>query len=142
MWASAACTVHCLIAPALLLLAPTVAELWGHPASHALIALLVLPLAATVLRRGYVLHHKRWIAITTVLGAVCVLLGCVLPYMGASGEGGVAYTECCPQLLEDSDGGVQLHLPAASIATVLGSVLLIISHLGNLVSCRRCAAGY
>ena len=44
--ASTACTIHCLVAPLLFLFLPRLADVWAHPASHALVALFVLPMAA------------------------------------------------------------------------------------------------
>lgn len=146
IWASVACTIHCLIAPLLFLLAPAFASVWAHPASHAIIALFVLPAAATVLRRGYKVHRKRWIAVTTTLGGALILVGCVLPYVGSgaaghgSAEAAAACAECCPQLVESTDGDWSLNWPAASIVTVLGSVFLVASHMGNLVCTRRCCS--
>jgi len=141
IWASAACAVHCLIAPALFLLAPALAEVWANPASHAIIALVVLPVAATVLRRGFRLHRKAWIAVTTTVGILLILIGCVLPYLAETAVAAAgACTECCPHLLEGSDGELQLTLPPASIVTVLGSLFLVASHVGNLVYTRSCCS--
>ena len=68
VWASIACTAHCMAAPFLFILAPGFAGIWAHPGSHALIATLVLPLAVTIIRKGYKLHGRRWIAGATGLG--------------------------------------------------------------------------
>ena len=160
--ASIACAVHCMVAPLLFLAAPTFAGIWAHPSSHALIALLVVPLAGTVLFRGYRLHGRKWVAATALAGVACILVGSALPFLGdeepvradSASEGVVAAgTEeaaepvelfcdnCCPQLVEDENGETTLGWPPASIATVLGSMLLVACHLGNLVACRCCGAG-
>lgn len=139
VFASAACAVHCLAAPLLFLAVPSIAEVWSHPLSHAVIALLVLPLASTVLLRGYRTHHRHWIAATTLLGIGAVVVGCVLPYMGAESQAEECVTcACCLQVVEDEAGHSKLELPPASIATLIGSAFLIASHLGNLVHCRGC----
>lgn len=139
IWASAACAVHCFAAPLLFLLVPTLAGIWAHPASHVLIALLVLPLAGTVLLRGYRVHRRRWILTTTVLGGLAILVGCVLPYVSFGEVASAAsHTECCPHVAADAQGGLGFRLPPASIVTILGSVLLVVSHAGNLICGRRC----
>lgn len=144
VFASAACAVHCLAAPLLFLAVPAIADVWSHPLSHAVIALVVLPLASSVLLRGYRLHGRRWIAASTVIGIGAVIVGCILPYVGGPAESAVAAEEsatacaCCLQVVEDEAGGSKLEIPPASIATLIGSAFLVASHLGNLVSCRSC----
>ena len=145
--ASAACTIHCLIAPAFFLFLPRFATVWAHPASHALVALFVLPMAAPVIRHGYRRHGRSWVAGAAVVGIGCILVGSVLPYVGdddrpqeaALEDGASACTSCCPQIVEESPGEQRLVLPAASVVTVLGSLFLIGSHMGNLFACRCCA---
>ncbi len=144
VFASVACTVHCIAGPFLFLAVPTFAEVWSHPAAHALIALFVLPLAATVLLRGYRAHGRTWVAACAWVGVAFVLSGCVLPFVGteaAAAESG-ACASCCPQLVTSADGSgiAGVEWPPASIATVLGSVFLVAAHLGNLAYCRCCAA--
>jgi MerC mercury resistance protein len=141
--ASIACTVHCIAGPFLFLAAPTFADVWSHPAAHAVIALFVLPLAATVLLRGYHAHGKTWVAVCAWTGVAFILAGCALPFVGtevAAAEAGACAT-CCPQLVPsaEGDGIAGVTWPPASIATVLGSVFLVASHLGNLAYCRCCA---
>lgn len=142
-WASAACAVHCLVAPLLFLLAPAFAGVWAHPSSHVLIATLVLPLAGTVLLRGYRLHGRGWVAAAAAVGAGCILTGCVLPFLGggaSSGEAG-ACMDCCPQIVTDDAGATTIGWPAASVVTILGSLFLVASHLGNHLYCRCCNVG-
>lgn len=140
VFASVACAVHCLAAPLLFLAAPALGDLWAHPLSHALIALLVLPLAASVLWRGYRTHRKNWIAVSAVIGMSAVLLGCALPFTGAEAQASdaAACASCCLQVVEEQDGGFSLGLPPASIATLVGSFFLVACHLGNLTCCRFC----
>ncbi len=137
--ASVACAIHCLVAPLLFLTIPTIGGIWAHPCSHALIALIVLPLACTVLCRGYRIHRRAWVAGSALLGIGCVLLGCVLPFVGddPSPEAGEACASCCPQLVEDETGQASLGWPPASVATIIGSGFLLACHLGNFL-CRRC----
>jgi|MDSW01.3.fsa_nt_gb hypothetical protein len=135
VFASLFCAIHCLSAPLLFIFLPAFAEIWGHRSSHIIIALLVLPLASTVLFRGYRQHRRRWILITTVIGITAVLASCMLPYLAtASGESDV----CCPQIVTDDSDNLVLQFPPASLAAILGSVFLVISHTGNFVCCKKC----
>ena len=144
--ASVLCAAHCLAAPLLFLAVPSFAGVWAHPSSHALIAMLVLPLAGTVLLRGYRLHRKTWVASAAALGCGCVVVGCVLPFLDvgstvAAAETSSGCAECCPQLVEDEAGAWSLDWPPASVVSVIGSALLVVGHLGNLFCSRRCCVG-
>lgn len=141
--ASCACTVHCLAAPFLFLVLPAFAELWAHPASHALMALLVVPLALTVVIYGYRRHRVHWVLGAVVLGIAFILAGSALPYLSASElapaeEAVTACDHCCPSVVEDETGESQLHIPPAAIATVIGSLFLIAAHIGNWRGSRCC----
>ena len=144
VFASAACAVHCLVAPLLFLIVPSIAGVWSHPLSHAVIALVVLPLASSVLFKGYRLHGRRWVAASTMIGIGAVIIGCLLPYVGGAAEAAAVAEEtasscaCCLHVVEDEAGGSKLRIPPASVATLIGSAFLVASHLGNLVNCRRC----
>ena len=46
--ASVGCAIHCMVAPLLVVFAPTLGGWWVHPATHLLIAALVLPNANLV----------------------------------------------------------------------------------------------
>ena len=146
VWASTACAIHCLVAPLLFLAAPTFAGIWAHPSAHAIVAVLVLPLAGSVLFRGYRKHRRLWVALAAGIGAACIVIGCILPFVepgavtAASETAAVPHDNCCPQVLEDESGSTTLSWPPASIVTILGSVLLVASHLGNLTCCRSCDA--
>jgi len=143
VWASAACAVHCLAAPLLFLAAPAFAGICAHPLSHALFALLVLPLAGTVLLRGYRVHRRPWVAAAAVLGSGCILTGSLLPFLGIGAVAPEAGTcvECCPRLVPDGAEVTTLSWPLVSVVTILGSSLLTACHLGNLACCRRCGPG-
>lgn len=79
--ASAACAVHCLAAPLLLLFVPVLGGWWSHPAAHWLLAGLVLPLAGWVVLRGYQKHRRRVALVAVALGGGLVLAGAVLPHL-------------------------------------------------------------
>ena len=77
--ASVLCAIHCAAAPFLLLLLPAFGKIWAHPLSHILVAMLVVPLAAFSIRRGYLTHQKRWVLVTAYIGIFVVLTGAALP---------------------------------------------------------------
>lgn len=77
--ASVLCAIHCGLAPVLLIFLPTFGKIWAHPASHALVAIFIVPLAILSIYSGYKKHLKRWILVMTAIGVLCVLIGAVLP---------------------------------------------------------------
>ena len=79
--ASVACAAHCMVAPLIFLLLPKFASIWAHPASHALVALFVLPMAGTVLRSGYRKHGRKWVAASALIGIGLIVVGSALPYI-------------------------------------------------------------
>ena len=140
--ASVGCAIHCMVAPALLLIAPTLGGWWVHPATHLAIAALVIPVAASALWRGFGVHRRRWIVGVGSLGMVLVAIGVILPWIAPSGVSagaeGSACRDCCPTIVRDaSTGASSLRIPPASIVTILGGLALITAHIGNL----RCACG-
>jgi len=150
--ASTACAIHCLIAPVLFLTLPAFAEIWAHPASHALMAIWVVPMALTVVIHGYRKHRQKWVSAAALVGIACILTGSALPYLPADSNtltvdsldvDSVAMTtdgscDCCPSLVTDQAGDMSLHWPPAGIATVMGSGFLIVAHWGNRRCGRRC----
>ena len=76
---SVLCAIHCALAPVLLIFLPTFGKIWAHPASHALVAIFIVPLAGFSLLKGYRKHRKRWIVVSASVGIVFVLLGATLP---------------------------------------------------------------
>jgi hypothetical protein len=73
------CAIHCALAPILLIFLPTFGKIWAHPASHALVAIFIVPLAGFSLLKGYRKHRKRWIVVSAAVGIVFVLFGATLP---------------------------------------------------------------
>ncbi|MGA1488276.1 MAG: MerC domain-containing protein [Planctomycetota bacterium] len=143
-WASSACVVHCLVSPLFLLALPSFGRIWAHPASHALMALGVVPLGATVLIHGSRGGGRRWIRGAALAGILFVFAGSALPYLPSAPtslaeEGADSCDNCCPSVVVDESGERSLHLPPATIATILGSACLITAHLGNRRRvCIRC----
>ena len=77
--ASVLCAIHCAVAPVFLILMPTFGRIWAHPASHLLVALLVVPLAAFSIWKGYRDHQRRWIMVSAAIGILAVIVGAALP---------------------------------------------------------------
>ena len=145
-WASFACAIHCLAAPIVVLALPAFAQVWSHPASHALMAVAVVPLALAVVLSGYRKHRQRWILGAASLGIICVVTGSALPYLPVGEATAVAPVDgacdsCCPTIIQDASGTSRVYLPPASIVTLIGSLLLAGAHFGNRGACRRCERG-
>ena len=66
--ASVLCAIHCGLAPVLLIAMPAFGRIWAHPASHALVAIFIVPLAAFSIRKGYRAHGKRWVMVSAMIG--------------------------------------------------------------------------
>ncbi len=77
--ASVLCAIHCGLAPLLLIFLPAFGKIWAHPASHALVAIFIIPLAIFSIRKGYRNHSRHWVVALAVIGIICVLVGAVLP---------------------------------------------------------------
>ncbi len=137
--ASVGCAIHCMVAPLILLLAPTLGGWWVHPATHLLIAALVLPVAAMALLRGQRSHGRRWVYTLGLVGMGLVIVGVLLPFMASSGGAAAAgaHEACCPSMQRDAaTGAMTLSVPPASVVTLLGGIALITAHIGNLRGCR------
>jgi hypothetical protein len=91
--ASILCAIHCAVTPFLFLLAPAFGKVWAHPASHWLVALLVVPLAAVMLHRGFRRHRRTWIVACGMLGIFLVMAGAAIPYTSLGKEGGSSMCE-------------------------------------------------
>ena len=86
--ASVLCAIHCGLAPVLLILMPTFGKIWAHPASHALVALFIVPLAIFSIYKGFRLHRKPWVLSIAVVGIALVLIGAILPAFSHGRIGG------------------------------------------------------
>jgi len=164
--ASVLCAVHCAVTPLFLLFAPSFGRVWSHPASHWIVAVLVVPLASIMVVRGFRQHRQKWVVACGIVGVGLVLVGAAIPYLEDRGhvtssesaseedfvyvvgeeegtadepaEAGHCADSCCPSIVTKADGGIGLHIPAASIVTTLGGLALIVTHLGNLCGCAAC----
>ena len=79
VFASVLCAIHCAATPFLLLFLPVFGKVWSHPASHWIMALLVVPLAGVTVATGYKRHRRKWVIASGVLGIVFVLMGAAAP---------------------------------------------------------------
>ena len=77
--ASILCAIHCAAAPFSITFTTAFGKIWAHPLSHILVAMLVVPLAAFSIRRGYLTHQKKWVLVTAYIGIFVVLTGATLP---------------------------------------------------------------
>ena len=160
VFASALCAIHCAVTPFLLLALPAFGKVWAHPASHWAMALVVVPIAALMVSKGYQRHRRTWILVLGSLGIVLVLAGAIAPYVEGStnaaatpasvegtpaaangSEASTCTDSCCPTLEVQEDGTSRLHIPTASVLTTAGGLFLIATHVGNLCRCRSCANG-
>jgi len=127
--ASVLCAIHCGLAPVLLLTLPAFGKVWAHPASHALVAILIVPLAIFSIRRGFQGHRRRWVALVAGVGISCVLIGAILPALTpkksiptANQEGvvEVAALETCSE--EGCPAGYETGSEGDTTASALGCV--------------------
>lgn len=149
--ASTLCAIHCVVTPFLLMGMPAFGRIWAHPASHWVMALLVVPIAAFMMSKGYKRHRRAWILGIGTAGILFVLAGAVVPHFIQDGHahgaaplvadvhhGAVHTDECCPSVVQNDDGSKGLSIPATSILTTAGGLLLIVTHIGNICSCSSC----
>ncbi len=85
--ASVLCAIHCACTPILLILLPTFGKAWSHPATHWGMALIVIPIAVFMLKKGYRKHGKKWIVGLGVAGITFIIIGAILPYTEAATYG-------------------------------------------------------
>lgn len=99
--ASVLCAIHCGLAPVLFIFLPAFGKIWAHPASHALVALLIVPLAAFSIYKGYRIHRKRWVLISASIGVFFVVWGAVLPAFTA--ENGSSLEQTAAETMPPAD---------------------------------------
>ncbi len=78
--ASVFCAIHCAATPLLLLFAPAFGQLWAHPASHWIVALLVVPLAGVMVVHGFRRHRRIPVLAAGIVGMALVVAGAAVPY--------------------------------------------------------------
>lgn len=71
--------IHCALAPVLLIFLPTFGRIWAHSASHALVAIFIVPVAYFTVRKGYKVHKKLWVLSSASIGVFLVIIGAFLP---------------------------------------------------------------
>jgi len=130
--ASFACLLHCLIAPLILLLLPTLGSAWSNSWVHVAFAILVLPLGLTVVVRGALKKNRIWMAVLGVIGVVLILLS-VIPVEAST----IANADVCCPTVEVTDSGSFLQIPKQSWMSMIGSLCLVAAHVANLCSCFR-----
>lgn len=138
--ASILCAIHCAVAPVLLLSLPAFGRIWAHPASHALVAVLVIPLAIFAIRKGFRRHRNRLVASIAGIGILLIIAGAAAPAFTPAQETPTGCDKCCPSTHTTAAGETSLHIPPAAIITTLGGIALILAHLANLRCCHACKA--
>ncbi|MDP0491030.1 MAG: MerC domain-containing protein [Verrucomicrobiota bacterium JB023] len=129
--ASVLCAIHCAVSPILLLALPAFGKIWAHPASHILVALFVVPLAAFSIWKGYRSHRKLWVVAAASLGIFFVLGGAALPAFAkeaplpatpaaspAPAEAGAVDASCCEVCAEEAASAPATPAPAEPAACV------------------------
>jgi len=81
--ASILCAIHCALTPVFLILLPTFGKAWAHPSNHWGMALIVIPIAIFMMRKGYNKHGRKWVIIAGVAGISFIIVGAILPYVEA-----------------------------------------------------------
>lgn len=106
--ASMLCIVHCLLTPAVVLFSPLVGEWMSAPAFHAVIVIIVVPIALWALWRGYTQHKQKRVLILGVIG-IALIFGAI--WVGHENKW-------------------------ETVLMICAGVLLSLAHLSNLHSCR------
>ena len=81
IFASVLCAIHCALTPVLLIMLPTFGKAWAHPSTHWGMALVVIPIAVFMMRKGYQKHARKWILAVGSVGIVFIVAGAILPYV-------------------------------------------------------------
>lgn len=115
LWLSFLCALHCIVTPLIILSIPFIARYYlAHPLVHLFLAILIFPVGLIAFVSGFLHHRKKLIL---ALGVPGVLIVAFVPYLVH---------------------GLSLPLDEP-ILMILGSVLLMAAHWGNLKACRNCA---
>jgi hypothetical protein len=115
IWLSLLCLAHCLLLPAFLMALPILARYYlVHPFVHFGLSCLVFPVAILSLWSGYRVHLNKWVLVLGILGALLIVWA--------------SLTRVTLVML----ARYELYF------NVLGSLLLMVSHLWNIRSMKIC----
>ncbi len=103
--ASVLCAIHCAATPLLLVFLPVFGKVWSHPASHWIMALLVVPLAAVTVATGYKRHRRKWVIVSCLLGIGFVLTGAAAPGFESS-SGNLGKESSAPMGTGNTEGAM------------------------------------
>ncbi len=110
---SIACIIHCLAGPLLLALSPALARGLHWPAdTHLILLLMVIPLAAWTIGRGWWLHRRSSVAMLALLGAAGLMAGVLLDH-------------------DHSSAAATAILTPSAMATLAGALALAAAHIAN-----------
>lgn len=77
--ASVICIIHCLLTPALVAISPVLANYFSDQMFHAIVVIIVVPVAVLALWRGYLLHRKKSVLYNGSIGIALIFAAL---YMG------------------------------------------------------------
>ena len=92
IFASILCAIHCALTPFLLIAMPTFGKAWAHPATHWGMAIIVIPIAVFMMKKGYRKHGRKWTIGVGCAGIFLIIIGAILPYTEMGTSGAESYT--------------------------------------------------
>src|SRR5690606_21471486 len=107
---SSVCAVHCLLTPLLVLSLPFLGEIFEHQGVHVGLAFFVIPVASYAFVSGYKHHRHKLVLLMGLFAAFLVGAASLMPH-----------------------SWVEYH--DLDVVTILGSVLLLVSHILNRRAC-------
>lgn len=142
--ASTLCALHCLLGPAVLVMAPAMGRFWTDPLTHWVIALVVGPVALLAVWRGSRVHGRRWLLHLAGLGVALIVAALIVPPLLDAGHGHAhhhAHDHHHDHNHHHGDASAAHQLE--TVLAVAGSALLLAVHVVNLHGCLRgaCARG-
>ena len=111
--ASVLCAIHCALTPVLLIVLPTFGKAWAHPSTHWGMALVVIPIAVFMIRKGYQKHGRKWVVMAGSLGIVLIVVGAILPYVEFSPNNSSAVLAASSEDIKQVESGVSEHAAAS-----------------------------
>jgi len=124
------CTVHCILLPVATLLLPWSNHFTNSVTFHWLIAAIVVPVGLFAFVRGYMAHRRMWVIVTGVAGIALLVMGLLLP------EGHLFVFDHSHHSF-GSEHDHNTFFNQEGLLTLIGSLVLVIAHIGNLRSCHH-----
>lgn len=126
-WLSAACVLHCLAAPLILLLVPVQMASWiWSPATHAVVAVFTVLLVVAAVLPSWSEHRHPAIPFLATLGCGFILLGMLWPCAGVCHGGPSTWQQFVTMR------NFWTAETFASLWTPFGALSLVVMHLFNV----------